>query len=101
MTDSKTTIAPTLPDASIGTEGTPRAYLQEARRDLVATGRTGQAQQALEMAETRTLDRVIPPGQSSGPSQSEMIGRISAARTALANNDIPQAISLIDQALQN
>ena len=99
--DTHSTIAPTLPAASVGADGTVRAYLQEARDDLAATGRTGQAQQALEMAETRTLDRVIPPGESSGPSQSQMVGQISAARTALGNGDIPGAIGLIDQALKN
>ncbi len=99
-TDTHTTIAPTLPAASVGNDGTARAYLQEARDHLVATGRTGQAQQALEMAETRTLDRVIPPGEATGPSQSEMVGLISAARSALGNSDIAQTIRLIDQALK-
>lgn len=99
--DTRTTIAPTLPAASVGADGTARAFLQEARDDLAATGRTGQAQEALEMAETRTLDRVIPPGESSGPSQSERVGRISAARSALGNGDIPGAIGLIDLALKN
>ena len=99
--DTHSTIAPTLPATSIGTEATPRAYLQEARDALTATGRTGQAQEALEMAETRSLDRVIPPDQTTGPSQSEIVGRISAARAALGSGDIAQAILLIDQALKD
>ena len=97
--DTSSTIAPTLPAALNGADSTPRAFLQEARDDLTA-GRTGQAQEALEMAETRTLDRVIPPGESSGPSQSQMVGLISAARVSLGNGDIPKTIDLIDQALK-
>jgi hypothetical protein len=100
-TDTTSTIAPTLPSTETGPAGTARAFLMEARAALVATGRTGQAQQALEMAETRSLDRVVPPDESSGPSRSEVVGQISAARRALANGDIVQALSHIDLALQN
>ena len=99
--DTHSVIAPTLPMASIGVDAAPRAYLQEARDDLTGTGRTGQAQEALEMAETRSLDRIIPPSQDIGVSQNEMVGQIAAARMALGKGDIPQTISLIDLALKN
>jgi len=54
--DTRSNIAPTLPASSAGEGAQTREYLRAARASLVA-GRTGQAQQSLEMAETRTLDR--------------------------------------------
>jgi hypothetical protein len=99
-TDTRSTIAPTLPDASIGDNAAPRAYVREARDDLAA-GRTGQAQQDLEMAQTRLLDRVIPPGHDNGPSHNRTIDRINEARTALGNGDVQQATSIIDDTLNN
>jgi hypothetical protein len=94
-------IAPTLPKSGLGADNSPRAYLQEARDNLVATGRTGQAQQALEMAETRMLTRVVPPSQNIGESSAPGIGLISGARQALGRGDIADAIRLIDLALLN
>jgi hypothetical protein len=99
-TDTRSTIAPTLPDAAIGDNAAPRAYVREARDDLAA-GRTGQAQQDLEMAQTRMLDRVIPPGHDGGPSHNRTIDRINDARTALGNGDVQRATSIIDDTLRN
>ena len=52
-------LAPNLPSPAIGENATPRDYLIAARTALL-TGRTGEGQQALEMAETRALDRSVP-----------------------------------------
>src|SRR5579862_2776832 len=49
--DTRSSIAPTLPAPAVGENATPSDYLRDARASLVA-GRTGQAQQSLEMAET-------------------------------------------------
>ncbi len=94
-------IAPTLPSSSLGDNDTPTAYLLEARADLVATGRTGQAQQALEMAQSRMLNRVIPPNGSIAPSNAPRVGLITDAREALGRGDTANAIRLIDEALAN
>ena len=47
---------PNLPTTLVGPNATPADYLRAAQQSLQA-GRTGEAQQALEMAETRLLDR--------------------------------------------
>jgi len=96
--DTHFTIAPTLPASSAGDSATTRDYLQAARASLVA-GRSGQAQQSLEMAETRALDRSVPQGQTNAPSDSQMVSRIQDARHALSGGDTAHAIQFIDLAL--
>ena len=96
--DTRSMIAPTLPSPDIGLDASPFEYLRSARAALVA-GQTGQAQQALEMAETRVLARVVPPGQMTGPMDSQFVTQIRDARRALGAGDSPAAISLIDRAL--
>jgi hypothetical protein len=98
--DTRSDIAPTLPPSSVGENATVRDYLAAARASLVA-GRTGQAQQSLEMAETRALDRSIVPDQVGVPSGSQFISRIGDARRALGNGDSAKAIASIDLALSN
>jgi hypothetical protein len=96
--DTRSNIAPTLPAPAIGDNATTRDYLRAAREFLVA-GRTGQAQQSLEMAETRALDRSVQQGQTRTPSDSKFIARIQDARHALGGGDLVQALQLIDLAL--
>jgi len=96
--DTRSVIAPTLPPSAIGTDAETFEYLRTARASLVA-GRTGQAQQSLEMAETRALDRSVPQGQTDTASSSRLIARIRDARHALGGGNSSQAIELIDLAL--
>jgi hypothetical protein len=96
--DTRSVIAPTLPASAVGNDATTRDYLQTARASLVA-GRTGQAQQALEMAETRVLSRSVPPGQVNAPSNSQLVSQIRDARRALGDNNSAHAIQIIDVAL--
>ena len=91
-------VAPTLPAPAVGADATVRTYLRAARTALVA-GRTGEAQQALEMAETRTLDRSVAQGQTDTPSGSRLVARIGAARQALGAGDREQALHRIDAAI--
>ena len=98
--DTRSNIAPTLPPSAIGVDAASRDYLRAARASLVA-GRTGQAQQSLEMAETRALDRSVPQGQTETPSHSQLISRIRDARHALGGGDSTQTIQLIDLALSS
>jgi hypothetical protein len=98
--DTRSTIAPTLPSPALGRNATTQDYLRAARAALVA-GRTGQAQQSLEMAETRALDRSVAQGQTNAPSDSQLVSRISDARHALGSGDRTHAIQLIDLALSS
>jgi hypothetical protein len=96
--DTRSPIAPTLPVSAIGDDATTRDYLRSARASLVA-GRTGQAQQSLEMAETRVLSRSVPQGQVGVPSDSRLVSEIRDARRALGDNNSAHAIQIIDVAL--
>jgi hypothetical protein len=98
--DTRSNIAPTLPPSAIGQDAASRDYLRAARASLVA-GHTGQAQQSLEMAETRALDRSVQQGQTDTPSQSQLVSRIRDARHALGGGDSTHAIQLIDLALSS
>jgi hypothetical protein len=90
-------LAPNLP-APVGAE-TVRELLVAARGALAAN-RTGEAQEALERAETRALDRDIPVGTERIPAQGPLVSGIGQAREALANGNLRGAIAVIDGVLR-
>jgi hypothetical protein len=96
--DTSSMLAPTLPAPAIGEAAAPADYLRAARAALTA-GQTGKAQQSLEMAETRSLDRVLPPGQDIAASNSRLVAQIRDARHALGSGDRAGALAMIDLAL--
>ncbi len=96
--DTHSAIAPTLPHVKLGADATPHDYLSAARASVVA-GHTGRAQQLLEMAETRALDRSVPQGSNNVPSDSPLIGQIRDARHALGGGNRTHAVQIIDLAL--
>ncbi len=99
LTPSDTnTVAPSLPAPDLSVNAKPSDFLRAARGAL-ATGRTGEAQQSLEMAESRTLDRSVPLGQTGVPSENPTVAQISEAMRALANNDREGCIRLIEAAI--
>ena len=73
-----------MPD--VGDDATTRAYLRDARQAL-ATGRTGRAQEAMERAETRLLDRSVEPSRVGIPADNSLVEMISRARQALGAGD--------------
>jgi hypothetical protein len=96
--ETRPQIAPNLPSPLLGPDASPRAYLLAAR-DALAAGRTGAAQEALERAQTRLLDRSVPLFQTDTPDRSPLVDQISAALRALGNRDSPQAMQIIDATL--
>jgi hypothetical protein len=97
-TDTTSTIAPALPSPDLAPGSSPEEFLHAARSAL-ATGRTGEAQQAMEMAETRLLDRSTPVFQTNDPSRSPLIAKIGDARRALGGGDRATSMTLLDQAI--
>jgi hypothetical protein len=85
--------APALPENS-----PPSAYLHAAQGALAA-GRIGEAQEALEQAQTRLLDRSVPLGQTNEPSNNPAIGQISQALQALAARDRATCMHWIETAM--
>ena len=93
--DMRSNIAPRLPSPQVGENASARAYLIAARNALAA-GRTGEAQEALERAQTRLLDRSVPLFQTNTPDRSPAVEQISAALQALGRRDRAQAMQIIE-----
>ena len=91
-------VAPALPAPMVGANATVLSYLHVARTAFAA-GRTGEAQQALEMAETRALDRSVVQGQGSTPSNSHLVAQIDAALRAVGAGNRVEAMHRIDAAI--
>lgn len=87
--------APALPEGA-----TPEAYLQSAAQALAA-GRLAEADEAMERAETRALDRSVRPSQANIPDPNKLVHQIAAARGALASGDRAKALQLVQDALHN
>jgi len=96
--DTRSQIAPNLPSPELGPNATPADYLRAAQGALQA-GRTGEAQQALEQAQTRLLDRSVAYGQTNNPSDNPAVAQITQALHALAAGDTGQCMQLIRTAM--
>jgi hypothetical protein len=97
--DSQTTrseLAPALPVPSATDD--IQSLLLDARHAL-QTGQTGEAQEALERAETRALDRSVPQGEERVVAEDPLTEATGQARAALAAGDVAGAIRVIDAAL--
>jgi hypothetical protein len=98
--DTSSPIAPALPAPNLAEGARPSDALRAAVGALAA-GRTGEAQAALEMAETRMLDRSVALGQTGSPSDNPTVGQISRALQALAANDRATSMQWLQTALQS
>ena len=96
--DTHSSIAPNLPSPRVGENANAVDYLRAAQSALQG-GRTGEAQQSLEMAQTRLLDRSVVMGQTNNPSENPAVSQISQALKALAHNDRAQTMQLIQSAI--
>jgi len=96
--DTRSVIAPALPSVNLGPNAGPAAYLQAAQSALAAN-QTGQAQEALENAETLLLTRSVSPSTVGQPSENPAVHNVNAALQALAAHDNAQAMNLIQQTI--
>jgi hypothetical protein len=94
--DTRSELAPNLPAPSATDD--IQTLLLDARHAL-QTGQTGAAQEALERAETRVLDRSVPQGEERVLAEDPLTAATGQARAALAAGDIQGAIRVIDAAL--
>ncbi len=97
--NTQSAIAPNLPSPDVGENAEPRRYLEAARTALLL-GHTGEAQQALEMAETRALDRSVPLFQTDKPSKNSLVEKIDQALQALGTGDRARTVQLIEAAMK-
>jgi hypothetical protein len=98
--DTTSTIAPTPPEPSVGADAGVSALLTSANQSI-ASGRTGQANEALEQAETQILQRSVPQTQTDFSSADPVVTQINQARQALGNRDNAAATQLINQILSS
>lgn len=97
--DAETThsdLAPNLPAPAAGDD---IQTLLLAARAALAANRTGEAQEALERAETRALDRSIDYGTERVPAHGALVTATGQARAALAGGNTAHAIAIIAAAL--
>lgn len=98
QSDTRSVIAPNLPSPPVGPNAGAVDYLRAAQSAL-QSGRTGEAQQSLEMAQTRLLDRSVPQGQVNNPSHNAAVDQIKQALDALAAGNRTGAMDLIQSAI--
>ena len=96
--DTHSLIAPRLPTPAVGEDASP-AQLLSVANDALQKGQTGLAQEALERAETRVLDRSTAPSAADQPDNSALIRDISSARQALGQGDLAGAQQPLQQAM--
>jgi hypothetical protein len=98
--DTRTLWAPQLPTPAVADEAPPAAFVQAARA-AIAAGRLGEAQEAIERAESRALDRSVRPSRAGEPSRQPLVQQLAQARQALAAGDKVGAMLKLQQALAN
>ncbi|MDQ2762724.1 MAG: hypothetical protein M3Y22_04320 [Pseudomonadota bacterium] len=96
---SSTVLAP-LPAPTLA-EGVKPSDALRAAQGALATGNVGEVEQALEMAETRMLDRSVARGETNNPSDNLTVGQISEARRALTERDRVGCMEAIQTAIRS
>jgi hypothetical protein len=96
--NTQSDIAPALPSPNLA-EGDRPSDILRAAQGALAAGRNGEAQEALEMAQTRLLDRSVAMGHTDNPSDNPAVGAISRALQALAALDRATCMQLIQTAI--
>jgi hypothetical protein len=98
--NTRTLWSPSLPAPAVDPGAPPAAFIQAALQALAA-GRTGEAQEAIERAESRALDRSIRPSTVNQPSQQPLVQQLSQARQALGAGDRQAAATFLQAAARN
>jgi hypothetical protein len=98
--DTTSAIAPRLPAPPVGDNASLLTYVQAAARAL-ADGRTGEAQEAMERAETMALDRSVAPSKANIPDRQPIVRRLAAARAALAAGNRAGSLEILRSILRD
>ncbi len=95
----RSVVAPRLPVPPVSPDAGPQPFLTTAR-DAVLAGRTGAAEEALERAETRLLNRSATQAAATSPDLDRAVLDVGAARHSLVVRDRPATLRAIDDALE-
>jgi hypothetical protein len=96
--DTNSPIAARLPSPDVGEDASVHKLLLAARAALIADS-TGEAQEALEQAETRALDRSVPLLATGVPSESPLVAKIRDTLHMLGTGDRMATARLLDEAI--
>lgn len=99
-TDTRTVWSPQLPAPPVAEDAPPAAFVKAAQ-GAIASGRLGEAQEAIERAESRALDRSVKPSAADEPSQQSLVKQLADARQMLASGDRMGAQHKLEEALAN
>ena len=97
--DTRPATAAPMPGPSLALQTSRQSRLLEAARRALEAGWTGEAQEALERAETRLLSVSAVPVQAGLPESQQAVLAIGAARRALTAHDHQSAMRAIEDAL--
>ncbi|MCC6717257.1 MAG: hypothetical protein IT555_05190 [Acetobacteraceae bacterium] len=89
-----------LPAPPVADEAPPSAFVTAAR-SAIAAGRTGEAIEAIERAESRVLVRSVRPSRAEIPSEQAPVRLLTEARQALGQGDRATALAKLAEALAN
>ncbi len=92
--------SPQLPTPPVSEDSPPSAFIQAAET-AIAAGRLGEAQEAIERAESRVLNRSVRPSKAGEASQQALVQQLSEARQALARGDRAGAVAQLARARAN
>ena len=92
--------SPSLPTPAVPENAPPAAFIKAAQA-AIAAGKLGEAQEAIERAESRALDRSVRPTKAGQPSRQPLVQQLAQARQALGNRDKAGASRMLEQALAN
>ena len=98
--NTRTVWSPQLPAPAVSDEAPPAAFVQAAQA-AIAAGRLGEAQEAIERAESRALDRTVRPSRANVPSHQPLVQQLAQARQLLGAGDRMGALRMLDRALAN
>lgn len=96
--DTTSIIAPTPPEPAVGADAGVSALLTSASQSI-ASGKTGQGEDALGQAETQILQRSVPQTQTDYISHDPVVAQIEQARQALGDRDNSRSVQIINQIL--
>lgn len=98
--NTHTVWSPQLPSPTVSDDAPPAAFVKAAE-GAIAAGRLGEAQEAIERAESRALDRTVRPSRANQPSRQLLVKQLADARQMLGHGDRQGALHKLDEALAN
>jgi len=98
--DTHTLWSPQLPTPFVDPNASPATFMKAALA-AIAAGHLGEAQEAIERAESRALDRSVRPSKAGQPSQQTLVHLLADARHALSAGDKGGALRILQAALAN